>query len=941
MPEDKDEFNTVVILVVFFFLLFLLSQIADPVKIILKILGWVSGVIFFLLIVGLITYLILKRRRRTTTARLSLFPKKFFSKEDSSHKQLMLLEVLSLPEWTDRSASDSLGDTTEINNRQLATTEQFIRSCMNVVLPFGMALVFFKGIGRFLFWTSALQGNNSNKKLLMERGYQLKAFLETHFPGIQLREFLGTSNPIKELITVAKEEPHHIVKLAGATITGDEFPPSSDLQPFLNEFNTFFRRKDERGIGRSGFICFTCLPKQQRWLKRTVKKWFINNQYKNISKNVQQSFSEITGRNERKRSTSQISLTDKDQLSKVAQRYEKAKAPVINHVGMVVGSAGSEKTREKAQEKAERCLVRAKGTLSRIVNPNSEESYHFKDLSRGELWRTLEKLFFVDAHIIPDSIKCLSFETAQLIRLPTMDTGVRIIREERSYLPPTPTFAKPKGAHFLIGRAFRFGDPQTSGVDIHWLWKGMMKHTFVSGATGGGKTFTICNILKKAHKNNIPAVIFDFGKGELFPYILQIIPRLRGFTIGDDSVCPIRLNPMACPEWTTPQQHFDNLKWILDSSLPQFEPLPIVTYRALSKLYNTDGWDCAKGTKGKTRTLEDLLREGTRIAEEAGYADEVYMNLRSAFEMRIRYLMEGSLGRQLNTERSIDIKKLVERTTVLEIRTIESSAQKVVTLSLLTQIFDYFKALGPVQADKPRGIIVLDEAESVFSSAEVFGNDVEMVTAAYNAVQKLNQILRQGRSYGLAVVIATQSPTNISDEIIANTENKIIHRLHHGKDKRTIQEAMELTKTQTSKLSALKPGESYAIDGENQFPYFLKVKKPPIKELSISEKTKNHMMKKRMALFYHRNPWMKETTGKTDYSSTYASERSTTDSDSSSPQERRETDDFGLFDFDLEEESTELDKAMKEMGRATEEESREKERRRRGRRIIQENERTN
>lgn len=288
--------------------------------------------------------------------------------------------------------------------------------------------------------------------------------------------------------------------------------------------------------------------------------------------------------------------------------------------------------------------------------------------------------------------------------------------------------------------------------------------------------------------------------------------------------------------------------------------------------------------------------------------------------------MEGSLGRQLNTERSIDIEKLVEKTTVLEIRTIESSAQKVVTLSLLTQIFDYFKALGPVQAEKPRCIIVLDEAESVFSSAEVFGNDVEMVTAAYNAVQKLNQILRQGRSYGLAVVIATQSPTNISDEIIANTENKIIHRLHHGKDKRTIQEAMELTKTQTSKLSALKPGESYAIDGENQFPYFLKVKKPPIKELSISEKTKNHMMKKRMALFYHRNPWMKETTGKTDYSSSYASERSPTDSDSSSPRERRETDEFGLFDFDLEEERTEVDKAIEEMGRATEEERREKER---------------
>ena len=219
--------------------------------------------------------------------------------------------------------------------------------------------------------------------------------------------------------------------------------------------------------------------------------------------------------------------------------------------------------------------------------------------------------------------------------------------------------------------------------------------------------------------------------------------------------------------------------------------------------------------------------------------------------------MEGSIGRQLFTDKSLPIEELCTSSTVLEIRTIQSTAQKMITLLLLTQIFDYYKSMGPTNSSKPRCLIVLDEAESIFASAEVFGNDVEMVTAAYNAVQKLNQILRQGRAFGLAVVIATQSPTNISHEVIANTENKIIHRLHHGRDKRVIQEALELTNTQTAKLSSLKPGECYAVDGVNEFPYFMKILKPSISGITYSEKVKNQRMKEQMEGFYRTYPWMK------------------------------------------------------------------------------------
>ena len=120
--------------------------------------------------------------------------------------------------------------------------------------------------------------------------------------------------------------------------------------------------------------------------------------------------------------------------------------------------------------------------------------------------------------------------------------------------------------------------------------------------------------------------------------------------------------------------------------------------------------------------------------------------------MRIGSLLEGSIGRQLFTKKSIPIEELVKGNTILVIRAIESTAQKMSTLALLTLIFDYFKSLGPTSNEKTRCLLILDEAESIFAAAEAFGNYVELVTPAFKAVQKLNQILRQGRAFVLAVV---------------------------------------------------------------------------------------------------------------------------------------------------------------------------------------------
>ncbi|MGC9781339.1 MAG: ATP-binding protein [Candidatus Heimdallarchaeota archaeon] len=848
MSEEKNGdmfFIVFIIIVIIVFATFGFSKLAITIS---KIIGWVVGIILALAILSFLFYIFISKKKRislTTNANLPIN-----SDQTSNDTLIAILEVTSLPAWADISGEDYHNKGLEAAQQQLSATENFIRNCMNAMLPFGMALLYTEERNKILFWTSALSGSRTNEGLLEDRITQLRDFFETSFPDARTKVSFTNNNPICNIIN---NDSNHVTTLQATEISGEYFIADGSIHPFLNEFNIFMQRINEKGEKKRALLCFTCYPEKQEGIHHYISKKLANRKYKSLSQQVQQSYTNDRLFSSSKVSTSQTSLIHNEQLQKQAIEYEKLKAPIINHVGAALFCVGSGKTEEQANSEASKYLTRAKGTLSRIVDPNNENSFRFKDIPNNKILENLQKLFFVDSYLLPNTSRCLSSELALLMRMPNKDTGLRITREDKSYKP----MLIPRGkTSFPVGKLL---EPEgTSSSEVFWSYDGLRKHTFITGATGAGKTYSIANIIQQAEQASIPSIIFDLGKGELFPFLQQGIPDLRVFTIGNDSVCPIRLNPMECPEWTNPQQHFDNFKSILDASLPQFEPLPLVVYRALSRLYNSDGWDCATGTRGKTRTLKDLLEKGIAICDEVGYSDEVYSNMKGAFSMRIGSLMEGSLGRQLYTKKSIPIPLLLERSIVLEFQTIDGTAQKITVLTLLTQIFDYFKTLGPTADEKPRCLLVLDEAETIFAAAEVYGNDVEMVTAAYNAVKKLNQILRQGRAFGLAVIIATQSPSNVSHEIIANTEYKIIHRTHHGLEKRTVQEALELTNSQTAKLSSLKPGECYAVDGENEFPYIMSINKVPFAGMPLSQQQKEELMKEQMEGFYRQYPWLRE-----------------------------------------------------------------------------------
>ncbi len=65
------------------------------------------------------------------------------------------------------------------------------------------------------------------------------------------------------------------------------------------------------------------------------------------------------------------------------------------------------------------------------------------------------------------------------------------------------------------------------------------------------------------------------------------------------------------------------------------------------------------------------------------------------------------------------------------------------------------------------------------------------------------------RSYGTSIIIADQSPTKVSREVVANTDIKVSFRLVQSVEKELIADSTNMDEDAQKNLSRLKPGEAY------------------------------------------------------------------------------------------------------------------------------------
>lgn len=334
-------------------------------------------------------------------------------------------------------------------------------------------------------------------------------------------------------------------------------------------------------------------------------------------------------------------------------------------------------------------------------------------------------------------------------------------------------------------------------------------HLFVAGITGAGKSTTVQTLLQAAARHGVQILVIEPVKRE---YRHLCLPELRVFSLGDPG-CSLELNPFVF-EGVSCSTHLDHLKALFAAAYVLYAPMPYILEQALHEVYLDCGWDLASGLCWRTSdrhprawpTLSDLYYKIGEVIARSGYGPRLEPEIRAALEVRINNLRLGSKGLLLDTFNSMTLDELVAQPTVLELQGIGDAEQRAFLLGLLlTKIYEGCIARGPSQ--NLRLLVVIEEAHRLLEERTTSGSE-DFANPQGKAIQSFADMLAEMRAYGVGLIIAEQSPTRITRQVIKNTATKIIHQLVDAEDWRLMSDSMALTEEEGRSLVSLPCGQA-------------------------------------------------------------------------------------------------------------------------------------
>jgi hypothetical protein len=342
------------------------------------------------------------------------------------------------------------------------------------------------------------------------------------------------------------------------------------------------------------------------------------------------------------------------------------------------------------------------------------------------------------------------------------------------------------------------------------------RHVFVCGATGSGKSQTVRGLLEQLHSEGIPWLVIEPAKAEYARMAGRIAPDGDVLVIrpGQPDVPAAGLNPLQ-PEAGFPlQTHIDLLRALFLAAFQQQDPMPQVLTQALTRCYQTHGWDLTLGEPRHAGpgpyypTLTDLRTAALAVVNDIGYGKEVADNIRGFVDVRINSLRMGTPGRFFEGGHPLDLAALMRRNTVLELEDIGNDQDKAFFIgNVLIHIVEHLRTHrgAPHGAcDRLRHVTVVEEAHRLLKATSAD-------TPAAHAVDLFTGLLAEIRAYGEGIVIAEQIPSKIAPDVVKNTALKIMHRLPSQDDRDFVGAAMNLSTPNSSYVVTLPPGQAAAF----------------------------------------------------------------------------------------------------------------------------------
>ncbi len=293
-------------------------------------------------------------------------------------------------------------------------------------------------------------------------------------------------------------------------------------------------------------------------------------------------------------------------------------------------------------------------------------------------------------------------------------------------------------------------------------------HVLILGESGFGKTYTIASLSAELAQENVVSVVFDYGQGfspaTLPPEFVAATNPLE-LHAGRDGVDinPLQIFPSDLHGPVNVAQR------VADTFARVYKRMGVQQHAVIRQAVLDVMTDAGITPDAPDSWAADLPAFGAMQVKLQSYARNP-MNAQARFAASAASHISTVFV--FNTFRShghklawSDILQADNRTVIIQLKGLEHSLERAVTEFLLWNLIGFIEALGPGPL---RCFVILDEAHKL----------------SFNPGSPVEKLLREGRKFGVGLILASQQPEDFSSVAFANTATKIVFQV--GDERSTI-----------------------------------------------------------------------------------------------------------------------------------------------------------
>lgn len=445
-----------------------------------------------------------------------------------------------------------------------------------------------------------------------------------------------------------------------------------------------------------------------------------------------------------------------------------------------------------------------------------------------------------------NAINRISTFSRSLIQLPDIEAKCYVLQEKQLESFMNLLMASGDSEQSLALGKYTIDDSAIAYLDGN---KFFQRHAAILGSTGSGKSWTVASLLERTAKlptSNL--IVFDLhgeyrelsyarqlripGPEELgnssdeflyLPYWLLNADEMQAMFI-DGSEFSAHNQVMAFQDAVIEEKKAVLRKLGKDDILNAFtldSPIPFSIDNVIKKLHdlNEEMIQGARGLK-QGNFFGQFSRLLTRIRSKL--SDKRYGFLFNAPDTEHQYNSMANMIQKL-----MDYKSDKAQIKVINFSEVPSDILPVI-VGLVARII--YQIQFWTDHDKRRPLAMVCDEAHLYLPKKAGRNPVEQ-----RAIESFEKIAKEGRKYGVALLIVSQRPSDVSSTVLSQCNNVIALRLTNGDDQSTVKKLMpESLESLLEVLPVMDIGEALVVGDSVLLPSRIKITPPDEKPLSAT-----------------------------------------------------------------------------------------------------------